>query len=75
MEWLAYLLVGMVTALAGYFAGRSYAIRSAPIFGTLIIDGTKDGKDIYTLEIENLDDLELKKQVRLLVHHSKDSSN
>lgn len=71
MEWLIYLLVYLVGVVVGCYV----TMRTLPITaGTLKIDKSNSEKDIYRLEIKDLEKLSKKHRIVLEVDAKADLS-
>ena len=62
-------IIGFGGFLIGIVVGLLIA-NSKTVMGSLIIDDTDENKDVYRIEIDNLDVLPKKKQILLKVRNS-----
>ena len=63
------LVIGFIGLIIGIIIGSLLA-SSKTVIGSLIIDDTDENKDVYRIEIDNLDVLPKKKQILLKVRNS-----
>ena len=59
-------VIGFIGLIVGIIIGSLLA-NSKTVMGSLIIDDTDENKDVYRIEIDNLDVLPKKKQILLKV--------
>lgn len=66
-------MIGFVIGFGGFLIGIVVGLliaNSKTVMGSLIIDDTDENKDVYRIEIDNLDVLSKKKQILLKVRNS-----
>ena len=64
------IIICICGILCGWFLGFIIN-RITAVYGILRVDTLNPNTDVYSLEIDNLDDLTKKKQVILKVEHSR----
>lgn len=66
-------MISFIIGFGGFFIGIVVGLliaNSKTVMGSLIIDDTDENKDVYRIEIDNLDVLSKKKQILLKVRNS-----
>ena len=66
-------MISFVIGFGGFLIGIVVGLliaNSKTVMGSLIIDDTDENKDVYRIEIDNLDVLPKKKQILLKVRNS-----